>query len=126
VRLDDPETAIVGDRSILAAALANLLQNAFKFTPHHGQVALNVHTAEGRVLFDVEDTCGGLPPGKAEELFSPFAQRGGDRSGIGLGLTICRKAAVATHGELRVRDLPGKGCVFTLDLPRSPALGDAG
>jgi len=53
----------------------------------------------------------------SEDLFSPFQQRGADRSGIGLGLTICRRAAAANGGELRVRDLPGKGCVFTLDLP---------
>jgi len=99
---------IGGDRHILAAAVSNLLQNAFKFT------------AKGsRVLFEVEDECGGLPPGKAEELFRPYAQKGVDRSGLGLGLSICRKAAKANGGELYVRDLPGKGCVFTLDLPRA-------
>jgi signal transduction histidine kinase len=67
----------------------------------------------------VEDECGGLPPGKVEDLFRPFEQRGTDRSGMGLGLTICRKAAHANHGEILVRDLPGKGCIFTLDLPKS-------
>lgn len=110
---------IEGDRSILAAALANLLQNAFKFTPKEGRVFLTTRATTDRVLFEVEDECGGLPPGKHEDLFRAFEQRGEDRSGLGLGLSICAKAARANRGELRVRDLAGKGCVFTLDLPRS-------
>lgn len=125
VRCDEPDLTIVGDRQILVAAVANLLQNAFKFTPKHGDVSLHVHAKDAQVLLDVEDACGGLPPGKAEELFLPFAQRGKDRTGVGLGLAICLKAAHANGGELRVRDLPGKGCVFTLELPQSPEAGSA-
>lgn len=116
----NPALAIDGDRQILAAALSNLLQNAFKFTCGGGTVSLRTRETEGRVLFDIEDECGGLPPGKPEELFRPFEQRGLDRSGVGLGLSICLKAARVHGGEIRVRDLPGKGCVFTLDLPRKP------
>ena len=115
----DRAVTIEGDRPILAAALANLLQNAFKFTPMTGKVSLTTRLTADRVLFEVEDECGGLPPGKPEDLFRAFEQRGKDRSGVGLGLSICAKAARANGGELRVRDLPGKGCVFTLDLPRS-------
>jgi signal transduction histidine kinase len=114
----DRTLTIEGDRQILAAAISNLLQNAFKFTPKNGNVCLTTRTTADRVLFEIEDECGGLPPGKAEELFLPFEQRSADRSGLGLGLSICRKAAKANGGELYVRDLPGKGCVFTLDLPR--------
>lgn len=115
----DPAVTIEGDRPILAAALANLLQNAFKFTPKTRNVSFATRVTADRVLFEIEDECGGLPPGKPEELFRAFAQRGEDRSGLGLGLSICAKAAKANGGQLRVRDLPGKGCVFTLDLPRS-------
>jgi len=111
---------IEGDRQILVAAVANLLQNAFKFTPKEGRVSLSAAATADRVLIDVEDTCGGLPPGQTEELFLPFSQRGKDRSGVGLGLAIALKAARANGGDLRVRDLPGRGCIFTLDLPRKP------
>lgn len=117
----DREVTMEGDRQILAAALANLLQNAFKFTRKHSKVSLTTCATADRVLFEVEDECGGLPPGKAKELFRPFEQRGADRSGVGLGLSICLKAARANGGEVRVRDLPGKGCIFTLDLPRAAA-----
>ena len=109
---------VAGDRQLLAAALANLLQNAFKFTRRGGRVKLTTHVTDERVAFDVEDECGGLPAGEAEALFRPFEQRSADRSGLGLGLTICLKVAKTHAGELRVRDIPAKGCVFTLDLPR--------
>ncbi len=118
----DRAVAIEGDRQILLAAVSNLLQNAFKFTHRGGTVTLKTQTSADRVCFDVVDECGGLPPGKAEDLFRPFEQRGTDRSGLGLGLSICFKAAKASGGELRVRDIPGKGCVFSLDLPRKPSL----
>jgi signal transduction histidine kinase len=115
----DREVSITGDRQTLAAALSNLLQNAFKFTAKETQVSLNTQLNSERVCFQVEDECGGLPPGKAEDLFRPFRQRGTDRSGIGLGLSICLKAANAHDGNLQVQDLAGKGCVFTLDIPRT-------
>jgi signal transduction histidine kinase len=114
----DRSVTIEGDRQILAAAVLNLLQNAFKFTREDGNVSLTVSTTADRVLFDIEDECGGLPPGKAEDLFHAYEQRGHDRSGVGLGLAICLKAARANGGEIRVRDIPGKGCVFTLDMPK--------
>jgi len=120
----DRAVTIEGDRPVLTAAIFNLLQNAFKFTRPHTQVSLTTIVSADRVLFEVRDECGGLPPGKSEELFRPFEQRGDDRSGVGLGLSICMKAAKANGGTLRVRDLPGDGCVFILDLPRkvSPPL----
>ena len=82
-------------------------------------MSLEVEVTDDRVRFAIADECGGLPPGDAEELFRPFVQRGNDRTGAGLGLAICRKAAIASGGALHVRDVPGKGCVFTLDLPRA-------
>ena len=72
-------------------------------------------------MIGVEDECGGLPEGKAQALFAPFEQRAANRTGLGLGLSISRRAVEAMGGELRVRDVPGKGCVFTIDLPRQSA-----
>lgn len=117
----DRQVTIEGDRQILVSAVTNLLQNALKFSPRGGSISLTTRVTADRVYLDIEDECGGLPPGKVEGLFLPFAQRGTNRSGVGLGLAIVRKAALANGGEIRVRDLPGKGCVFTLELPRSAA-----
>lgn len=119
VTVEAPVT-IEGDRQVLIAAVSNLLQNAFKFTRPGSTVCLAARATSDRVLFDIEDECGGLPPGKTETLFLPFKQSSADRSGLGLGLSICLKAAKANGGELRVRNLPGHGCIFTLDLPRKP------
>jgi signal transduction histidine kinase len=110
------------DTEMLAAAVGNLLQNAFKFTKRHSEVRLHAHVEAGRVLIDVEDHCGGLAASSTDKLLLPFVQNGEDRSGLGLGLDICRRSVEANQGVLRVRDLPGVGCVFTIDLPaRGPA-----
>jgi signal transduction histidine kinase len=111
---------IDGDRQLLASAVSNLLQNAFKFSRARGHVSLVTRATADRVLIDVSDECGGLPPGKAEDLFRPFIQQSTDRSGLGLGLSIARSAARANGGDIHVRDIPGTGCVFTIDLPRRP------
>jgi signal transduction histidine kinase len=114
----DRGLALDVDRESLLAAIGNLLQNAFKFTHRHSEVRLNAYAAADRIRIDVEDHCGGLPPGAAEELFLPFKQSGSNRSGLGLGLAICRRSVEANNGTLRVRDIPKSGCVFTIDLPR--------
>jgi hypothetical protein len=114
----DPELGLDVDRENILAAVGNLLQNAFKFTHRHTEVTLNAYAAADRIRIDVEDHCGGLPPGAVDEVFLPFKQRGEDRSGLGLGLAIARRSVEADGGVLRVRDIPGSGCVFTIDLPR--------
>ena len=118
----DRNIVVEADRQILAAAVANLVQNALKFTRSDTTVCVRAKTANGRVLIEVEDSCGGLPNGKnPEALLRPFVQQGTNRTGLGLGLHIVVKAVKAMAGELHVRDLPGKGCIFTIDLPRQPA-----
>jgi signal transduction histidine kinase len=120
-----PGLAVRADKQLLNSALSNLLQNAFKFTRPHTQVALKSYGTADRVLIEVQDQCGGLCPGGAATMFTPFDQQGTDRSGLGLGLSISRRAVEACSGTLAVRDLPGIGCVFTIDLPRDavePAL----
>ena len=116
----EPGVAIDVDRQLIAAALANLLQNAFKFSRPNGHIVLRTDTATttGRVLIEVEDECGGLPPGRAEDLFRPFEQRSANRSGLGLGLAVARESVETNGGEIRARSLPGRGCIFTIDLPR--------
>ena len=84
-------------------------------------MTLRASAVAERVVVEVEDECGGLAQGKAEELFHPFHQRSGDRTGLGLGLSISRRGVEANGGKLRVRDLPGAGCVFAIDLPRPAA-----
>lgn len=113
----DAGLALDVDREMLLSAVGNLLQNAFKFTRPNTEVVLSAYAAGDRIRIEVEDHCGGLPIG-TENLFLPFKQRGEDRSGLGLGLTICRRSVEANSGALGVRDVAGSGCVFTIELPR--------
>ena len=114
----DDNIAVNADRQMLGSAVSNLLQNAFKFTRHNSLVTLTGRAAAARILIEVKDECGGLKAGIAEELFKPFEQQGDNRSGLGLGLSISRRAVEANGGELRVQNIPGTGCIFTIDLPR--------
>lgn len=69
------------------------------------------------MAIEIQDECGGLPPGKAKELLRAFEQRGANRTWLGPGLFISHKGVEASGGVIYVRDLPGSGYVFTIDLP---------
>jgi signal transduction histidine kinase len=113
----NPEWVVTGDAQLLESAVTNLLNNAFKSTRAGGEVVLRVRTESTRLLIEVEDECGGIPP-TVGDPFQPFGQRRGtDRTGLGLGLSIARKAVRAHEGDIHIRDIPGKGCVFTIDVP---------
>jgi signal transduction histidine kinase len=113
----DAAVMVHGNRDLLLAALANVLQNAFKFTHAGSDVLLAVKVVDGHVHVEVKDHCGGLPDGDTEGIFAPFAQHNHDRTGLGLGLSIARHSVEADGGTLIAVDLPGEGCVFTLSLP---------
>lgn len=113
----DPGIFVSGDAQLLSSALMNLVHNAFKYTPRGGHVTLRASVADGRLSVDVEDECGGIPSTTGDP-FEPFGdRRGADRSGLGLGLSIARKAVRAHGGDIRIRDKPGFGCIFTIEMP---------
>lgn len=114
----DAAVTVDADRSVLAASVMNLLQNAFKFTRPGTTVTLRSSASSDRVRIEVEDECGGLPKDDSDVLFRPFEQRGADRTGLGLGLAISRWGAEANNGRISARTLPDQGCIFTIDLPR--------
>ena len=114
----DPSLRVEGNRDLLLGALANLLQNAFKFTHPDSEVSLRAYAAGDRILVDVADHCGGLQAGDAETMFSPFTQLGANKSGLGLGLSIARQSVADANGTISVKNRPGVGCVFTIALPK--------
>ena len=116
----EPDVAIEADRQVLAAVVMNVLQNAVTFTRPRTTVTLRVGASAERVLFEIQDECGGLPSGDVDELFRPFEQRSANRTGLGLGLAFSRWATEANHGRIYTRNLPDVGCIFIVDLPRCP------
>jgi len=115
---------ITADPRLLRSAVFNLVQNALKFSPAGSEVSLTANAEPGVVTIEVADACGGLPPGKVDDLFAPLVQRGENRSGFGLGLAIARQAIEAQGGIIKVRDVPGDGCVFSIELPQPAADGN--
>jgi signal transduction histidine kinase len=69
------------------------------------------------LLIDVEDECGGIPESEGDPFQSFGKRRGRDRSGLGLGLSIARKAVRAHGGDIHIQNRPGTGCIFTIDMP---------
>lgn len=93
IEAGDSAACVDADRPVLAAVVVNLLQNAFKFTRPCTTVTLRGSATRDRVMIEVEDECGGFPDGKTDDLFRPFAQQSADRTGVGLGLAMCRWGA---------------------------------
>jgi signal transduction histidine kinase len=122
-----PQVVVLADREKVQQILLNLLTNAIKFTPAGGRItiAAEVDRASNVAHIDVIDTGIGIPTEKIESVFEPFVQLATRLStrqdGIGLGLTISRKFALAMKGDLTVRSQPGDGSRFRLSLPVAPA-----
>ncbi len=115
----EPGIEMSVDRAVLGGALMNLLSNAFKFTHVRSHVWVKVAATKTRVIFTVEDQCGGLTVANPEVLFRPWVQLGDDKQGLGLGLPLVRRSALALGGDVRVKNMPGQGCAFSLRVNRA-------
>ena len=119
----DGDARIRADGRLVRSALTNLMRNAVKYTHPGGRIEVRVRAGERMASVEVEDECGGLPEGKTEELFTPFMQRGADRTGFGLGLAIAKDAVESHEGTIQVSNLPGKGCAFMVSFPLAGPAG---
>jgi signal transduction histidine kinase len=120
----DDQVIIEADRQVLAAVVMSLLQNAFTFARPATTVVLRVGGGvdrvliEIRVLSEIEHERGGVPTADLNELLRPFEQLGAVKTELGLGLAFSRWGVEQDRGRIYARNLPEKGCVFTIDLPR--------
>src|SRR5690606_23773781 len=86
------EVSITANRERLQAALANLVQNAFKYTHPGTEVTLSAYEEGDFVRIDVQDHCGGVPDAARARMFTPFANLADNKEGLGLGLSISRQS----------------------------------
>jgi signal transduction histidine kinase len=105
------------DRHLLLSAVVNLVQNALKYSKQGGTIRIRAATANNRVIVEIEDDGGGVEASAIESIFKPFFSGGNNQSGMGLGLTIVKKAVVLLQGTVAVINNPGVGCVFRIDIP---------
>ncbi|MFF8653219.1 ATP-binding protein [Streptomyces huasconensis] len=125
VVLDIPETLpmVAVDRGLLERAVANLVENAVKYSPDDEPVLVSAGAIAGRVELRVKDRGPGVPDEAKDRIFEPF-QRYGDipgGAGVGLGLAVARGFAEAIGGTLTAEDTPGGGLTMVLTL--RPAAG---
>jgi NtrC-family two-component system sensor histidine kinase KinB len=118
----DPELpAASADFSKLERVLANLLDNALKYTPAGGKVRISAEkSSSGQIIVRVSDNGPGVPEEYREKIFDRFSQipnQSGRRRGSGLGLTFCRLVAEAHGGKIWVEPNQPFGSIFAFSLP---------
>lgn len=121
---DCPQSLVVeADEQRLRQVLANLLDNAVKYTPRGGRVAIAAApAADGRVDISVRDTGVGIPAADQPRIWERLYRGDQSRSerGLGLGLSLVRAVVAAHGGQVAVESRPGGGATFTVSLPVGP------
>ena len=114
-----PLPLVRGDRERLRQVLANLIDNAVKYSPTGGEVEVEALAENGRINVEVRDRGPGVAPEHQSLIFEKFGRVSGDQSkpGTGLGLFIARSIAEAHGGSLDVHARPGTGTVFRFAIP---------
>jgi signal transduction histidine kinase/DNA-binding response OmpR family regulator len=129
VAAPDEPLVLTGDRARLTQVLANLLNNAAKYTPTGGAVFFLLEQDGEQAVFRIRDTGIGIPANMLDKVFDMFIQidSGLDRShgGLGIGLTLVRELVSMHQGSIRVTsDGPGKGSEFVVRIPLHLAAAD--
>jgi signal transduction histidine kinase len=113
---------VFSDRSMLATIIGNLVGNAIKYT-RRGGVLVGCRRLADRLCIQVLDSGIGIDPQRLQTVFDAFHQEDVRSQGLGLGLSIVQRTADALHCRITVRSEPGKGSIFSMDLPRTASPG---
>jgi signal transduction histidine kinase len=120
VRIEDDLPTTTVDANRLAQVVENLVNNAIKYTPQGGEIAVSASASDDEVVIRVIDNGPGIPLGEQSQIFEPFFR--GDphrriKQGMGLGLGIARDLITAHGGRLELTSQPGKGSRFSIFIP---------
>jgi len=122
LRCDVPSgIRVIGDIPMIQRMLANLLDNAIKYTPSGGMVNVAVTEQESRICIAFTDSGVGISSADLPHIFERFYRCDQSRSqaGIGLGLSLARAIARAHGGDISAVSVPNQGSTFTVTLPKS-------
>jgi signal transduction histidine kinase len=124
---DAPEKTLVrGDPRMLQRMLSNILDNAVKYTPSGGKIAVALTGAKNQhVVISIRDTGVGISSADLNRIFERFYRCDQSRSqpGTGLGLSLARAIARAHGGDIAVKSAVGQGSTFTIMLPKAASTG---
>ncbi len=121
VEVPDEQLTVEGDSARLTQVIGNLLNNAARYTPPHGSIALRVTREDSQVAISVEDNGRGLSAQSLTNVFEMFYQAresGVSSTGLGIGLTLAKKLVEMHGGHIEAASAgPGRGSTFTVRLP---------
>lgn len=127
---DEIDCRTLADDELFQRAVRNLLVNACKYSPAGAPVTVRLTCHPGELSLQVRDRGVGISPEDLPRIFDRFYRADPSRTrstgGSGLGLTLARSIARLHGGDLQAASQPGKGSLFTLTLPRTPASDQAG
>ncbi|WP_067827177.1 sensor histidine kinase [Nocardia inohanensis] len=119
VKVNVDAISVTADAGLLERVLANLIDNAVRYSPGDSPIQVAAERTGERVAVTVVDSGPGVPTGLEDQLFEPF-QRLGDRdnsTGVGLGLSVVRGFVDAMGGTVHAEPTPGGGLTMVIDLP---------
>ncbi len=124
-KCDNPSLELFGDKEKLEIILYNLISNAIKYTPDHGQVCLRVAADEQTIAVSVEDSGQGIPESVGEKLFEKFYQvwdkEVAIKPGFGIGLYLVKALVIKHGGCINYASTLGKGTCFRVVFPKGHA-----
>ena len=118
-QFDDPDHAplLKGAPQLLRRGIENVIRNALRFSPAGDAVSVRAVVDRGRIEIDVSDNGPGVSPDMLQTMFEPFVKGPADARGVGLGLTIARRALAAYGGTLKASNREGGGLLMRISLP---------
>jgi two-component system sensor histidine kinase KdpD len=107
------------DELLMHQVLTNLIENAARYAPPDSPIEITAALTDGQLIMEVADRGPGLPPDSLDRVFDKFYRTAtaGTRTGVGLGLTICRGIIELHGGQVRAENRAGGGAVFRFTLP---------
>lgn len=124
VETDEDLPLYKGNKFLLEQMVSNLVDNAIKYTPCKGEIAVKARSGEGEIIIEVSDTGIGIPAEDQSRIFERFYRVDKNRSrkigGTGLGLSIVKHIVLLHGGSINVESVLKKGTTFTVKLPLAP------
>ncbi|MFC4077559.1 sensor histidine kinase [Salinithrix halophila] len=117
IQTDEKPLWMYGDRHRIKQVLINLVENAFKFTSPGGRIDISTKKTDGYILLEVADNGTGIPSDELKRVMDKFYKGKSQKTGSGLGLSICKEIVELHRGTLHLDSTEGKGTRVQIHIP---------